>query len=204
MERKYLKIHKRIFKEYEDYVGGHKAPEKSNENAPLYDVTLNGIFPEDIYSEKGAIYYKQGFSYDAESVAITQAYRDKPNAVITIYRAVPKVLTVKDKILDYEKQKAYIHKTGRMPKNVVNLENLTYYEYYDFLSDEIERLQKQSNNKEDDVQINIGDWVTINKKYALGHGKSVLNGKYKIISKKVKAKELWTDGNSIHEWGYDK
>ena len=52
--------------------------------------------------------------------------------------------------------------------------------------------------------INRGDWVTINKRYAKIHGESPLKGNYDIISKKVKAKELWTDGNSIHEWGYDK
>lgn len=48
-----------------------------------------------------------------------------------------------------------------------------------------------------------GDWVTINKDYAFDHGKSQLGNKFRIISKKVKAKDIYTDGNSIHEWGYD-
>lgn len=53
-------------------------------------------------------------------------------------------------------------------------------------------------------KINPGDWVTINRKYAIDHGESNLGGKgnYKIISKKVTAKDIYTDGNSIHEWGY--
>ncbi len=51
--------------------------------------------------------------------------------------------------------------------------------------------------------INPKDWVTISKEYAKSHGESVLKGDYKIVSKKVQAKDLWTDGNSIHEWGYD-
>lgn len=52
------------------------------------------------------------------------------------------------------------------------------------------------------TQINDGDWVTITKQYAIKHGESALDGKYKIISKVVSAKELFTDGNSIQEWGY--
>ena len=34
-------------------------------------------------------------------------------------------------------------------------------------------------------------------------GEAHLNGKYKIISKSVPAKHLFTDGNSVHELGYD-
>lgn len=49
--------------------------------------------------------------------------------------------------------------------------------------------------------INAGDWVTLSKDYAQNHGESVL-GDYKILSKKVKAKDLWTNADSIHEFGY--
>lgn len=51
-------------------------------------------------------------------------------------------------------------------------------------------------------EINAGDWVTLSKDYAKTHGESVLKGDYKIVSKKVKAKELWTNADSIHEFGY--
>jgi hypothetical protein len=51
--------------------------------------------------------------------------------------------------------------------------------------------------------INQGDWVTVNRDYAKSHGESwVENGQYDIISKKVKAADIYTDGNSIHEFGY--
>lgn len=50
--------------------------------------------------------------------------------------------------------------------------------------------------------INAGDWVTLTKDYAKGHGESVLRGDYKILSQKVKAKELWTNADSIQEFGY--
>lgn len=52
-------------------------------------------------------------------------------------------------------------------------------------------------------QINPGDWVTINRQYAKAHGESNLRGNYRIISKQVWARDLFTDGNSIHEWGYN-
>lgn len=55
------------------------------------------------------------------------------------------------------------------------------------------------NNVED---INDGDWVTLSPAYAQQHLESNLNGEGNIISKKVKASEVFTDANSINEWGY--
>jgi hypothetical protein len=52
------------------------------------------------------------------------------------------------------------------------------------------------------TNINKGDWVTLSKDYAKTHGESVLDKNYKILSKKVKAKELYTNADSIHEFGY--
>lgn len=52
------------------------------------------------------------------------------------------------------------------------------------------------------TDINAGDWITINKNYAKEHGESYLDN-YKILEKKVKAKDIFTNGDSIHEWGYD-
>lgn len=49
--------------------------------------------------------------------------------------------------------------------------------------------------------INKGDWVSLSKDYAKNHGEAVL-GDYKILSQKVKAKNLWTNADSIHEFGY--
>jgi hypothetical protein len=52
------------------------------------------------------------------------------------------------------------------------------------------------------TNINLGDWVTLSKDYAKNHGESVLDKNYKILSQKVKAKDLWTNADSIHEFGY--
>jgi len=49
--------------------------------------------------------------------------------------------------------------------------------------------------------INPGDWVTASREYATQHGKGL--GKYKVLTKIVPAKTLFTNGDSIHEWGYD-
>lgn len=54
-----------------------------------------------------------------------------------------------------------------------------------------------------DAQINPGDWVSIDRKYAEMHGESRFDGDYKIISKMVKADDIFTNGDSIQEWGYD-
>jgi hypothetical protein len=67
---------------------------------------------------------------------------------------------------------------------------------------EIERLKTDETEVKNINAINSGDWVTINRDYAKEHGESALNGKYKIISKTVKAKDVFTNGDSIHEYGY--
>lgn len=51
--------------------------------------------------------------------------------------------------------------------------------------------------------INAGDWVTVNRDYAVSHGESQLGGNYDIVEKTVKADEIFNDANSIHEFGYD-
>jgi len=51
--------------------------------------------------------------------------------------------------------------------------------------------------------INKGDWVTIDRQYAKEHGESALNNEYKIIKRKVYARDLFTNGDSPYEMGYD-
>jgi len=140
------KIKQIIREEVYDYRGHHTAPTK--DDGPLYDLTE--IFGEDIYSPQAARYFGHiggRDPIDKKSVAIIQSLRDKPNAPVRIYRAVPD--------------------TGN------------------------------------GLEINPGDWVTINKDYAKHHGYSQLDDNYKILEKVVKASDLYTDGNSIHEFGYN-
>jgi hypothetical protein len=126
------------------YKGSHTAP-----NANVYGATidnLGGIMPMDVYSSKGTRLYGIG-NPEIDSQWFSAAYRakGKPDAEITVYRAVP--------------------------KGVKNINN--------------------------------GDWVTTSKRYAQDHGESALNGEYEIITKKVKAKTLSSEGYP-YEFGYNE
>jgi len=128
-----------------EYQGEHEPPSESY-GAPLHDLTQ--VYPEDIYSNKALQYYGMGHpehkKMDMESLFKAQLYRNKPNASVSVFRAVPEHVN----------------------------------------------------------EINPSDWVTLSPAYAKLHGESRLGGKYKTLKKMVKAKELWTAGDSIHEWGY--
>lgn len=55
--------------------------------------------------------------------------------------------------------------------------------------------------------VNPGDWVSTSFSYAHGHGVSNLSGPqgdrpFRVLSMKVPAGELHTEGNSIHEWAW--
>jgi hypothetical protein len=52
----------------------------------------------------------------------------------------------------------------------------------------------------DDIQPN--NWVTLSRKYAQAHVDSNVPGG-KVIAKKVKASDLFTNADSIQEWGWD-
>ena len=54
-----------------------------------------------------------------------------------------------------------------------------------------------------DSRMRNGDWVTPSREYAQLHGKSNIDGPYRIIEEEVPAKNLYNDGNSVVEWGYD-
>lgn len=57
-------------------------------------------------------------------------------------------------------------------------------------------------NSVSDLAINPGDWVTPNLDYAHMHGKRFEDG-YRVLEKRVPARHIYTDANSIHEFGYD-
>lgn len=57
------------------------------------------------------------------------------------------------------------------------------------------------------THINPGDWVSLSQSYAGEHGRGFGNGKrgpggYKMLRRTVKAKDLFSEGNSIHEYGW--
>jgi hypothetical protein len=129
-----------------DYRGEHSAPDKES-GAPLYDVTLNGIYPDDFYSSDGARYYGDGYSSDFTVWNKIVYYHNRPSRRIRVFRSVPKGVK----------------------------------------------------------GINPGDWVTIYRPYADTHGKQIYGDrrKFTVISKVCRADEIFTNGDSFYEWGYD-
>ena len=127
----------------DSYRGSHKAP-----NATVYGATLDNlggsIMPTDVYSSKGISLYGIGDPVvDREWFSAAYRAKNKPDAEVTIWRAVPKGVT----------------------------------------------------------DINSGDWVTTSKTYAKNHGENTLNGEYDLISSKVKANTLSSEGYP-YEFGY--
>lgn len=181
-----------------DYSGEHEAPDRSN-GSPLYN--LNGIYPDDIYTSDASRLYSAGESYDSSSIGIIQSARNYPNMRVTIYRAVPYIPTNQERINDLENQKKYILRNGKVPSSANT--RLDHSQYYEWLCDELDKLRLQPEDIQSKRSINAGDWVTISRQYAVDHGKSSLKNQYKIISKTVRAKDIYTTGDSIHEWGYD-
>jgi len=180
-------------RENDDYAGEHAAP-MSDSGAPGHDVTGGGNFyPDDVYSGMAVQYYGTGNDQlDREAFAIVHALRGKPNAKIRIYRAVPKAPTKAEQIAAVEKEMAQIMRRGGEPGR------------YDRLHDERERLRALPDDAEQTKPaINRGDWVAITRAYAKDHGEHALNGEYQIISREVRAADIFTNGDSIQEWGYD-
>lgn len=129
-----------------DYRMDHSAPNGSDEISQSID-NLKGLYPDDLYSNKGYQYYGSGYdSMDRKAWEVLKRVKGNPDAKVTIYRAYPKG-------------------TGGTITN--------------------------------------GDWVTIVRDYAVEHGEANLDGDYQIVSKDVKAKEIFTNADSLLEQGYD-
>jgi hypothetical protein len=200
----------------QEYMGEHKAPTKEG-NAPLYNLTINGIYPKDIYEGRGNEYTFTPKDRNALSI-IYQAY-NKPNFNVKIYRAIPKIESKEEKINALKQENKYIMKYGK-PSGKLNIKehelnkaqkkNIEFYNSTDknstiliYIEDKIKELESEQKDISKEIKIEPGNWVTLSLQYAKEHGISNLNGEYKIISKTVKAKDLYTDGNSLSEWGYN-
>ena len=190
----------------DDYRGQHTAPTRGEGSAPLYDLTR--IYPDDIYSNKAVQYYGDASPLDGFAISVMHSCKGKPNNKVTIYRAIPNIETKEEKIIRLQKEKAIILKRNRstpdINKRMAKLRIDDLSKYYDHIYDELQELQKSphddTNNK---LSINSGDWVTTVRQYAVDHGEAALNGEYKILKKVVPAKHVYTDANSIFEFGYD-
>ena len=183
-----------------DYQGLHTPPMRDS-GAPAFDLTGGGkVYPDDVYGPNAAQYYGhygQNHPMDVQTTSIVRSLRNRPNADITIYRAVPYEKTKTEKVAELEKQMAAYMRRGVTP------DGTTGSGWYNKSYEDLAKLKQMPETPAKKVDINSGDWVTVNRQYAKEHGESTLDGNYKIISKKVKAKDIFTNGDSIHEWGYD-
>lgn len=128
---------------FQDYRMDHRAPDAES-GAPAHDVT-GDFYPDDFYSAAGFRYYGDfGKPYDRKTYDIVKKLRGKPDAMVTIYRAVPKGVS----------------------------------------------------------KINPGDWVGITREYAVDHGDANLGGEYDILTMQVPARDIYTNGDSLDEWGW--
>ena len=181
----------------EDYKGEHQSAGK--EGAPLHDLTHNEVYPKD--------YYDRWHEYardEKDAALIVNGYRNKPNKPITMYRAVPYQQTKEDLLADLQKAQAqWLKRAKPHPAFESEFHKLGAKKYYEWLGDEEEKVKKSDKEVKNISEINPGDWVTIVRNYAKEHGKAHLKNKYKILSKKVKASQVWFDGNSLNEAGYN-
>ncbi len=190
-----------------EYRGSHQAPSKGD-GAPLHNMTET--YPDDIYTlplMTAARYYGDSVPEDIEAMSIIQSAKGRPNKPIKIYRAVPDL----NKDIDRQIKKmagwlAYLNKYGFSPwkdDEAIKINSEAGHDkdkFREIVSGKIAELEA---SRKKPFKINAGDWVTTVRKYAIDHGMSALGGNYKIVSKTVPAKHLYTEGNSIFEFGYD-
>lgn len=128
------------------YRDSHLAP-VGGSGAPLHalDDLSAGIYGSDIYSPEAIRNYGT-IPEDAGVLDIARQYRNDPDDMVSIYRAVP--------------------------------------------------------NDLGDVTINPGDWISLSEDYARLHGNSRFGDNYNVISSQVPAREVYTSGDSLQEWGW--
>lgn len=194
--------------EEDDYRGLHRAPRRG-EGSPLYDVS--GTYPDDIYTlplATAARYYGHSDPSDMEALSIIQRMHNRPNGTLKIYRAVPNINKEIDvKLKRYGSYIWYVSKYGFAPMKDMEASSIWVGSGYnkDKFIERVSEIISDLELKKSKVllRINAGDWVTTVRSYAIEHGRSSLLGSYKILTKTVPAKHLFTDGNSVYEFGYD-
>jgi len=128
----------------DDYRGSHRAPTGEFGEGSLD--AMDRTYPKDIYDRDAGRIYGDGSSpiLDSKIAALIRRLRGKPDAEVTVFRAVPKGVK---------------------------------------------------------TEIEPGNWVTPVREYAEMHGGRFDEGT-DIIERKVKAGELFTEGNSLYEYGW--
>ncbi len=220
---------KKIIREFifnkinESYQGEHEAPHREDGyTSPIYDMT--SAYGEDIYTPNAYKFFGQDDPLYAQGINIIQSLRNKPKASVKIYRAIPNFnydIEEKEKqyhnLLNYYNRFGFFPMKNKMPKeyeiltkietDLLNKKDYVNLDYdtkqkaiIDEIQNKIDELKVQKLNTK--TSINDGDWITTVKQYAIEHGKDNLKNKYKILSKTVRANQIYGNGDSPLEFGY--
>lgn len=194
-----------IGQQFDWYRDSHKP---DSDGAPLHDLTANETFPKDVYD---TLHYYDG---SQEGNSHIRRLRNKPDSLVTIYRAVPKDLSehtdIKTRLNQTNKELSHYKAKGKTPtwwqqvNGTGGSGTQAGSDFYEWATDTSNKLSKHlETTKPVRVKsINHGDWVSIDRRYAVEHGEGRFNGKYTILSKQVPAKHVRNAGNDLNEWGY--
>lgn len=187
----------------------------------LYDVPLNELA---ITGQSRSVAAKNQAKANAQSIL------DQPSQMNNLTKEAKKYKTADEFVKSqeqsymgghtapYGEDAAPLHDLTQLyPDDIYNSDAVRYYgDGSPMDADSARIIQEFRGNPEAEVTIyravpgdysvdtiNPGDWVTINREYAEQHGNYFEETGALILSKKVKAKEVFTDANSIHEFGYN-
>lgn len=183
------------------YRSDHEAPCALSGTA-IWDLCGKAeIYPEDVYGPDALRMYTDGDDKcSAESLAVLQSIRNRPDATVVVYRAVPYVPSTQERLDLLSEHKRQFLRRNQSPPNPMRL---TGSEWYNWACEQEEVLRNQPSIPSSyPAFIARGDWVTLSKTYANKHGKGNLKNEFKVLSAGVKASLLYCDGNSLNEVGY--
>lgn len=192
----------------DDYTGSHKAPTNDGFNVPLFNVSsfFPGIYTETV--QQALRHYGTGLEGELECLLIIRQVYNRPDRKVTIYRAVPKQYSehgkMKARLLELQKERAMIQKTGKLPRSAGTVNRAAYYDQLvDNITALVNKLDELPDEPVKQFTINKGDWVTLSRAYAKMHGAAWLNDDFIIVKKVVPAMHVFTDANALTEFGYD-
>ena len=172
----------------------------SKENAPV----------EDEESEKGVNAHKRKFNENhdesgrfasGDGASTSNPYEgahDAPDSHSDVSVNIPNLEQNMPNIFDKDKARQY-YGTGN---DKVDAESFRVL--HSLTGDPDQMVTIYRGVPEGATTINNGDWVTLSRAYAEQHIESNLNGGGHVISDTARVGDLWSDGDSVNEFGLDR
>ena len=201
-----------------------------NGNSRDYDAEIESLKQQakglSLFSPKSHEIYRQIEQLEAEKEGFSSYDELKQHRIKQSEEKEKQIQALKQKQQEEEANRGYMM-SHRPTQTGITADNLTNQDvetpmpknFYEMLNKDndvatketMQQLNKVKNNPDAMVtiyrattgdSINNGDWITLSKTYANTHNQSNLNGKGKVISMQVKAKDIQFAGDDIKEWGY--